>query len=92
MSPQTANHMRLDGKVAVITGGAQGVGLGIAQEFVDYGATVIIADINEETLKRAGAALGPKVTTVVVDVTDRAPRRRVAPGPGPEEDPSSTSR
>ena len=70
MSPQTANHMRLDGKVAVITGGAQGVGLGIAQEFVDYGATVIIADINAETLKRAGAALGPNVTTVVVDVTD----------------------
>src|SRR6201991_2015974 len=70
MSPQTASHMRLDGKVAVITGGAQGVGLGIAQEFVDYGATVIIADINEATLKEAGAALGPDVTTVVVDVTD----------------------
>ena len=70
MSPQTGSHMRLDGKVAVITGGAQGVGLGIAQEFVDYGATVIIADINEETLKRAGAALGPKVTTAAVDVTD----------------------
>jgi len=70
MSPHTGSHMRLDGKVAVITGGAQGVGLGIAQEFVDYGATVIIADINEETLKRAAAALGPEVTTVVVDVTD----------------------
>ena len=70
MSPQTANHMRLDGKVAVITGGAQGVGLGIAQEFVDYGATVIIADLNAETLKRAGAALGPNATTAVVDVTD----------------------
>jgi NAD(P)-dependent dehydrogenase (short-subunit alcohol dehydrogenase family) len=70
MSPQSASHMRLDGKVAVITGGAQGVGLGIAQEFVDYGATVVIADINEESLKTAGAALGPKVTTAVVDVTD----------------------
>jgi NAD(P)-dependent dehydrogenase (short-subunit alcohol dehydrogenase family) len=70
MSLQTANHMRLDGKVAVITGGAQGVGLGIAQEFIDYGASVIIADINAETLKGAGAALGPNATTVVVDVTD----------------------
>jgi NAD(P)-dependent dehydrogenase (short-subunit alcohol dehydrogenase family) len=63
--------MRLDGKVAVITGGAQGVGLGIAQEFVDYGATVVIADINEQSLNSAGAALGPDVTTAVVDVTNR---------------------
>ena len=71
MSTKTANHMRLDGKVAVITGGAQGVGLGIAQEFVDYGATVIIADINEATLEEAAATLGPTVTTVVADVTSR---------------------
>jgi len=60
MSTKTANHMRLDGKVAVITGGAQGVGLGIAQEFVDYGATVIIADINEATLEEAAATLGSR--------------------------------
>ena len=64
MPGQTANHMRLDGKVALITGGAQGVGFGIAQEFIDYGATVIIADINEATLNEAGAQLGPDVTTV----------------------------
>lgn len=61
---------RLDGKVAVITGGAQGVGFGIAQEFLDYGATVIVADINEEALKDAGATLGPNTTTAVVDVTN----------------------
>jgi NAD(P)-dependent dehydrogenase (short-subunit alcohol dehydrogenase family) len=72
MSAQTANHMRLDGKVAVITGGAQGVGLGIAQEFVDYGATVVVADINEATLEEAGATLGPNATTAVVDVTNLA--------------------
>jgi len=70
MSAQTADHMRLDGKVAVITGGAQGVGFGIAQEFLDYGATVIVADINEEALKDAGATLGPNTTTAVVDVTN----------------------
>ncbi len=70
MSAQTANRMRLDGKVAVITGGAQGVGLGIAQEFIDHGATVVIADINELTLKEAAASLGPDVTTAAVDVTN----------------------
>ncbi len=32
----------LEGKVAVITGGGQGVGLGIAQEFVQEGATVVV--------------------------------------------------
>jgi NAD(P)-dependent dehydrogenase (short-subunit alcohol dehydrogenase family) len=70
MAVQTPNHMRLDGRVAVITGGAQGVGLGIVQEFVDHGATVIIADINEATLTGAAASLGPNVATVVVDVTN----------------------
>lgn len=69
MSVQPADHMRLDGKVAVITGGAQGVGLGIAQEFVDYGAKVVIADINERTLAEASALLGPEVMARPVDVT-----------------------
>lgn len=71
MSASITNHMRLDGKVAVITGGAQGVGFGIAQEFVDHGAAVVVTDINEETLREASVTLGPNVTTVVADVTSR---------------------
>ena len=63
------NHSRLDGKVAVITGGAQGVGFGIVQEFVDHGATVIITDINKQNLQEAAALLGPTATAVVADVT-----------------------
>ena len=70
MSQQPGNHMRLDGKVAVITGGAQGVGLGIAQEFIDYGATVVIVDRNEVTAREAEAALGSRATAVVADVTN----------------------
>lgn len=70
MSTQPAAHMRLDGKVAVITGGAQGVGFGIAQEFIDYGATVVIVDNNKETLETAAAALGEKATAAAADVTD----------------------
>jgi NAD(P)-dependent dehydrogenase (short-subunit alcohol dehydrogenase family) len=69
MSVQPVSHMSLDGKVAVITGGAQGVGLGIAQEFIDHGATVVIADIDEGALARASAMLGTQVTIRRVDVT-----------------------
>lgn len=69
-STQPATHMRLDGKIAVITGGAQGVGFGIAQEFIDYGATVVVVDNNKETLDAAAAALGEKATAIHADVTD----------------------
>ena len=37
----------LAGKVAIVTGGASGLGLGIVQKFVDAGAEVVIADLND---------------------------------------------
>lgn len=60
---------RIEGRVAVITGGASGIGLGIAQRFVAEGATVILGDINEEALKSAGDALGRAASTRLADVT-----------------------
>ena len=36
--------MKLDGRVAIISGGAQGIGLAIARDFVDRGASVVIVD------------------------------------------------
>ncbi|MCK5275358.1 MAG: SDR family NAD(P)-dependent oxidoreductase, partial [Alphaproteobacteria bacterium] len=44
---------RLDGKAALITGAASGFGEGIARKFVEEGARVIVADINDD----AGAAV-----------------------------------
>lgn len=58
---------KLDGKVAVITGGAMGNGFGIAQIFLKYGASVAILDYSEslenavDSLKKEGNVLGYKV-------------------------------
>jgi NAD(P)-dependent dehydrogenase (short-subunit alcohol dehydrogenase family) len=66
----------VEGKVAFITGGANGIGLGIARAFVKAGMKVVIADIRPEALEKASAefaeaAHGNDVATVRLDVTDR---------------------
>lgn len=62
------------GRTAFITGGANGIGLGIARALVKAGANVVIADIRESSLADAKASLGAddQVETVQLDVTDRA--------------------
>jgi len=64
----------VSGKTAFITGGADGIGLGIARALVRAGANVVIADIREDALARAKADLAAdaQVETVQLDVTDRA--------------------
>jgi 3-oxoacyl-[acyl-carrier protein] reductase len=49
--------MRLKGKVAIITGGAQGFGLGIAERFAQEGCSLVIADVQGEAAEKAVAAL-----------------------------------
>jgi 3-oxoacyl-[acyl-carrier protein] reductase len=63
---------RLADKVAVITGGASGIGLGIATRFVAEGASVVLGDVNEPALEAACDALGTAASSVVTDVTDEA--------------------
>ncbi|MGA9374007.1 MAG: 3-oxoacyl-ACP reductase FabG [Mycobacterium sp.] len=62
----------LDGRTAVITGGAQGIGFAIAECFVAEGARVVLGDLNPEATAAAVAALGgPSVAKAVsCDVTD----------------------
>jgi NAD(P)-dependent dehydrogenase (short-subunit alcohol dehydrogenase family) len=68
----------VEGKVAFITGGGSGVGLGMAQAFVAAGMRVAIADIREDHLEAASAELGEAAHAIRVDVTDRAAFARAA--------------
>lgn len=63
---------RLDGKVAVITGGASGIGAGTTQRFVEEGARVVIADLQEDAGQALAADLGDAVRSIRCDVTDEA--------------------
>ena len=59
-----------DGLVAVVTGGASGIGRGIAEALVREGAHVVIADIEEGVLTETARQIG--ATPVLTDVSDRA--------------------
>ncbi len=65
----------LDGRVALVTGGNGGIGLGMAQGFVQAGAAVVLAARNRDKAEAALAdlrALGAKATFVEIDVADEA--------------------
>lgn len=62
--------MRLQGKKAIVTGGASGFGSGIVRTFVDEGARVIIADQNLAGAKQLSDELGDRVIAHEVDVSD----------------------
>ena len=65
--------MRLDGKVTVITGAAQGIGLGCAEEFAAHGAKVVLSDILadrcEEEAQRIATEFGVETLAIPCDVS-----------------------
>ena len=61
--------MKLSNKIAVITGGNSGIGLGIAREFAKQGASIVIFGRNQESLESATAEIGGETLAVQGDVT-----------------------
>ncbi len=64
------NQVDLKGRIAVITGGAQGIGYAVAERFIASGAKVVLWDIDEALLAKAQAALGNAASTARVELTD----------------------
>ncbi len=75
IAKKAASGGRVAGKVAMVTGAAQGFGLEIARKLVDHGACVVLADINEQGAQSAAAdicsASGPgRAIGLAINVTD----------------------
>ncbi len=64
--------MRLQGKSALITGSARGIGQAFAEAYIREGATVAIADIDHRAAEKTAAELGPAAYAIHLDVTDQA--------------------
>lgn len=63
---------RLEGKSALITGSARGIGRAFAEAYIGEGATVAIADIDLARAQATANELGPQAYAIAMDVTEQA--------------------
>ena len=66
------NQLDFNGRHAVVTGGATGLGFAIAQRLIQSGGSVTLWDLDEAAAQKAAAALGPLASSVTVDVSQHA--------------------
>ena len=69
---ETASASSFDGRVALVTGGASGIGRAITEKLVAAGARVAVWDVREDRLAELADRHGERVLTQVVDVSDKA--------------------
>jgi len=72
----SAPHPEWKEQTAVISGGADGLGLAVAKRLAERGVRLVILDFNQDALDKARNAFGPGTITSCVDVTDHAAVRR----------------
>jgi len=70
--------MRLEGKVAVVTGAGQGIGEAYARRFAEEGARVVVADVNADKGKGVAASIGGAAVFERVDVSSEEDTQRIA--------------
>jgi NAD(P)-dependent dehydrogenase (short-subunit alcohol dehydrogenase family) len=62
---------RFEGKVALVTAAAQGIGSAVARRLADEGASVVVTDLQQEKVGEVAAAIGERALPLRVDVTNR---------------------